>query len=379
MTRNLRWLYAERRFAHVHLQWFAAADEGRSEEPTEHKIRKAREEGKVAKSMEMVSALVLLFPVISIGLLASDLLRTFGEMMRFFLYKSTDQDVVRDGAMYGASLFYFARLSLPVMAVSMLAAVLGSVAQVGLLFTVKPITPDFSRIVPRIGRFFQRSLFSGEALFNFVKNIVKIAVIGLIAWLNIQAEFPKLAMLMNVSHLQAFGFIAAVAFRILVESAVLLLFLSLFDYMFQRRLHIESLKMSRQEIIEERKQYEGDPLVKNRLRDRMRQLLRRTMIQNVPRADVVVTNPTHFAVALEYKQESMEAPMLIAKGLDHIAENIKRVARENEVPVVENKPLARALYADVEIGDFVPVKYWEAVAVVIGQVRAMKDPNRLAG
>lgn len=172
---------------------------------------------------------------------------------------------------------------------------------------------------------------------------------------------------------------ASLAFKILAESTVVLLALSVVDYFFQKRQYMESLKMSRQELIEERKTYEGDPLIRSRLRQRMRELLSRTMIQNVPKADVVVTNPTHYAVALEYRRESMEAPMVTAKGQDLIAENIKRVATEHGVPIVENKPLARALYAEVEIGDVIPLKFYEAVAAVLKQVYSMQKEKSANG
>ena len=260
-----------------------------------------------------------------------------------------------------------------------MAAVLGNVIQFGFLFTVKPLVPDLNRIVPHFSRFIQRSVLSGEALFNLFKSVFKVLVIGLIAFLNIRMDFGKITSMMRGPFLQACGGILGIAFRILLESALVLLFLSLFDYLFQKRQHIESLKMSRQEVIEERKTYEGDPLVRSRMRQRMRELLARDMVRTVPRADVVVTNPTHYAVALEYKTEAMEAPMVTAKGRDHVAETIKRLARESSVPTVENKPLARALFAEVELGDTIPVKYYEAVAAVLKQVYAMNEKKRRAG
>ncbi len=365
--------------AGMHLQWFAAEDEGRTEEPTEHKIRKAREDGKVAKSMEVSSAIVLLFAVVTIAALGPYYVRTLRGMMIFFLHRAGDRGVVTDGTLFPAFLSYFTRLVLPVAIVSLIAAVLGNVMQFGFLFTAKPLTPDFNRIVPNFTRFVQRSILSTEALFNLFKSVFKVLVIGLIAFLNIRMDFGRIMSMMRGPFLQACGGIAGTAFRILLESALVLLFLSLFDYLFQKRLHIESLKMSRQEVIEERKTYEGDPLVRSRLRQRMRELLSRDMVRTVPQADVVVTNPTHFAVALEYKTEAMEAPMVTAKGQDHIAANIKRIAIENDVPIVENKPLARALYAEVEMGDVIPVKYYEAVAAVLRQVYAMNDKKRRVG
>jgi flagellar biosynthetic protein FlhB len=161
------------------------------------------------------------------------------------------------------------------------------------------------------------------------------------------------------------------AFTILVEAAVIMLVLSIFDYMFQRRQHREQLKMTKQEVKEERKTYEGDPQIKSRLRERMRELASRNQMQNVPNADVVVTNPTHYAVAMEYKRMQMAAPTVTAKGADNIALRIREMAQESEVPVIENRPLARALYSEVEIGDEIPEKYYEAVVAVLKQVYRM--------
>jgi flagellar biosynthetic protein FlhB len=363
----------------MHLQWFAAEDEGRTEEPTEHKIRKAREEGKVAKSAEVASSVVLLFAIITIAILGPYYMRTLREMMSFFLGKAGEARGPADGTLFPAFLNYFIRLLLPLAAVSFAAAILGNVVQFGFLFSVKPITPDLNRIMPNFSRFVKKALLSTEALFNLVKSVFKVLVIGLVAFLNIRSELGPIMNMIRSPFLQACGLIAVVAFKIMLESAIILLFLSLIDFYFQKRQHIESLKMSKQEVIEERKTYEGDPLVRGRLRRRMRELLSRNMIQSVPKADVVVTNPTHFAVALEYKNAAMEAPMVTAKGQDHIAENIKRIALENEVPIIENKPLARALHAEVEIGDVIPVKYYEAVATVLRQVYAMNDKGRKAG
>jgi flagellar biosynthetic protein FlhB len=360
-------------FANMHLQWFAAEDEGRTEEPTEYKIRKAREEGKVAKSQEVSGALVLLFPVVALAIISPYLLATTVEMVSFFFGMAAEIDVTKDSQIMPAFYSYFIRLTWPIATVAVISAILGNLVQVGFLFSTKPITPDLQKIVPKFGKFLQRSFFSAEAGFNLAKSIFKIVVIALIGYLNVRAEIGKIANMVNAPFLQAFGLISQVAFRILVEVAVALLILAIPDYLFQRRQHLESLKMSRQEVKEERKMFEGDPLVKSRLRERMRELLSRNMMENVPEADVVVTNPTHYAVALQWERETMDAPTVTAKGQDRIAERIKEVAREADVPVVENKPFARALFAEVEIGDSIPEKYYEVMALILAEV------YRLAG
>jgi flagellar biosynthetic protein FlhB len=266
------------------------------------------------------------------------------------------------------------RLALPIVAVSVVAAIFANVIQTGLLFTTKPLSPDFSKVLPRFGRYFQR-IFSVEGLFNFAKSIVKMAIIGGVAFFLIRSRIRELANLQTADLWTGVSTVASVAIRMLIISAILLLFLSIPDFLFQRWQYRESLKMSRQELKEERKMYEGDPLVRSRLRQRMRELLTRNMAVNVAKADVVITNPTHFAVALEY-QETLPAPMVTAKGADEVAFRIRRIAEENEVYMVENKPLARALYAETEVGDYVPEQYLRIIADILAHVYSLDDERR---
>lgn len=353
------------------IQWFAAEDEGRTEQPTEQKLRKAREEGKVAKSSELTSSMVLLFPIVTIGILAPFIFHQLAQMLRFFFSSATQIDVSKQSTLVPVFFSYFAKTVLPVAAVAFVSAILGNIFQVGFLFSAKPITPDLTKIAPRFGRFFRRSFFSGEAMFNLAKSVLKIAIIGAVAYMNIRADYPKLAHLMTAPFLVGLGTIASIAFRILVEAALAMMLISLPDYFFQRRLHRESLKMSKQEVKDERKQQEGDPTVRGRLRERMRELMTRNMLQTVPQADVVITNPTHFAIAMEWKRDRMQAPMVVAKGKDNIAARIREIAADHDIPLIENKPLARALYDEVEIGDVIPERYYEVMAVILAQVYRM--------
>jgi flagellar biosynthesis protein FlhB len=184
----------------------------------------------------------------------------------------------------------------------------------------------------------------------------------------IQGEFDKLRRLFEGPFWPSVSFIFSLAMRLVIVVAVSLLAMSVPDYIFQRRQYMEGLKMSKEEVKEERKMQEGDPLVKNRLRERMRELQSRNMAANVPKADVVITNPTHFAIALEWDRERMAAPTVTAKGVDEVAQRIKRIAMDSGVPLVENRPLARALYSEVEIGDTIPEKYYQAIAAVLAHV-----------
>ena len=351
----------------VHLQWFAAEDEGRTEEPSEHKLRKAREEGKVAKSVEVTGAVMLLAGILAVAALSGSMLRTLLAMLTWFLSNAASPNAL-SGALVRVFLGYLVRISLPLLAIMFVVAVAGNVLQVGFLFTAKPIAPDVSRVVPRFGRWLQRAFGSTEALFNLAKSVAKIAVIAVIAYLNIRGEIPRLTRLALAPFFSGVALVSSVALRIVVEAAVLLLAFGALDYWFQRRQHLESLKMSRQEVKEERKMYEGDPLVRSRLRERMREIMRRNMLKAVPKADVVITNPTHYAIALEYDRAVMAAPTVTAKGADIVAAKIREVAAEHRVPVVENRPLAQALWKEVDIGDPIPEKFYEVISIVLAEV-----------
>jgi flagellar biosynthetic protein FlhB len=363
--------------AYIDLQWFAAEDEGRTQDPTEVTYRKAREEGRVAKSQELISALVLLMPAVAIFFLAPLMLRTCMEMLRFFFTRINEIDPVNDRLVAGIFLNYFIRLVLPILAVSVAAALFSNLVQTGILFTTKPLTPDFTRILPRFGRYFQRTLFSVEGLVNFVKSIAKMAVIGITAYFIIRSDINKLANLQTANLWQGITTVAVLAAKLLIISALLLLFIAIPDIVFQRWQFKESLKMTREQAKEELKQDEGDPQIRNRLRRRYRELLSQSMLGKVKDANVVITNPTHYSVALEWDAQRMNAPTVIAKGEDELAMRIREIAREFDVPVIPHPPLTRALYNETELGDQIPIRYWEVVAAVLGRVlNADKNQRR---
>ncbi len=363
----------------IPLNWFAAEDEGRTEDATEHKIRKAREDGKVAKSAEFSAAIVLLLPILALAGLGGYIFSTMVEMVRFFFTISIEREITGDGGLFPIFIQYMVRMTLPIMGIAFVSALMANLLQVGFLFSTKPITPDLNKIVPNLPKFLQRTIFSTEALFNLGKTLFKVAVIGTVAYINIRSEMDSILRFIEVPFYLSLRTISLVAFRILVEAALFMLVLSFPDYLFQRHQHMESLKMTKQEIKEERKMTEGDPLVKSRLRERMHQILSQNMMRAVPEADVVITNPTHFAVALQWKRDTMNAPSVSAKGQDNIALRIREIAADNDVPVVENRPLARALYAEVEVGDEIPENYYEVTAIILAQVYNMGGKEREVG
>jgi flagellar biosynthetic protein FlhB len=356
------------------LQLFAAEDEGRTEEPTEYKKRKAREEGKVAKTQELPGALILISGFFVIFLFSKSMYRSLLAMMEFYL--GSVITVVNSGDnlffLFKPILPLMARVVGPVLGVVFIAAFVGNVVQVGFRFSAKPIQPDFSRINPNPVRFFQRVLLSKQTAVNLGKAVFKIATIGAISFLLIKKDIYTIMRTVDMGLTQGLYIIFSIAFKLIMIVSGVLLILSIPDYIFQRIQHIDSLKMTRQELKEERKLLEGDPLLRARMRERQRAYAKKRMMYEVPTADVVITNPIHYAVALKYEALRMSAPTCVAKGQELIARRIRDIANENDVPVVENKPLARELYRKVDIGDEVPDELFTAVAEVLAFVYKLK-------
>ena len=356
----------------IDLQWFAPEDEGRTEDPTEYKLRKAREEGKVAKSADLTSAIILIFCITGLAVFGSSMIEGLRDMMVFFYSNATKMDPASSPEAGMAALRYFLKIALPLAVIAFVAAFAGNVFQVGFKFSAKPVTPDPNKIMPKFGKWFTRSFMSAEAGFNLMKSIVKVIIIGGISFINIRMEFDRLVAFITMNILQAFSILASIAFRIMLEAAIAMLMFAIADYRFQKKQHIDSLKMSKQEVKEERKMTEGDPLIKSRLRERMRDIMTRDMMRKIPEADVVITNPTHFAVVMQWDREKAIAPVVTAKGQDNMAFRIRAIAGENDIPIMENKPLARALYAEVEIGDVIPEQYYQAMAVILAEVYRLR-------
>ena len=362
----------------ISLQWFADSDEdapGKTEEPTEHKLQRLREEGQVVKSQELVSALGLFLPALLLLFLAPFMLRTCVEMVKFFFLRVTELDPTKDAIIVGVFFQYLLKLTAPILGVAMFAAIFSNVVQTGFLFTTKPITPDFSRVAPKIGQFFRR-IFSVDGLYNFFKSILKMAVIGGVSYILIRSDINKLLNLQKVDIWLGLTTVSWIAIKMLIIAAVLMLILSIPDYMFQRWRFRERNKMTRYEIKEELKMYEADPQMQSRIRSRFRDLLRQNISTAVPKADVVITNPTHLAIALQYDQGAMPGPMVVAVGADEMAAKIREIAQEYEVPLVENKPLAWSLYRETSVGDIIPVNYWNTVAAILSKVWYLNEQRR---
>ena len=251
----------------------------------------------------------------------------------------------------------------------MIFGVAASIAQTGFVYAPKKLLPDWNKlnIFAALPKFINM-----KKVVESLKGIVKIIVVSYVAYLVIRPDLAKFELLPTMETSGILSFIHNIVVLLLFSVAIAVLVIAIADYAYQKYSHLKKLRMTKQEVKDEYKQVEGDPLVKSRIRQVRMERARRRMMDNVPKADVVIVNPMHYAVALEYKMDTMEAPVVLAKGIDNIALRIKAIAEEHEIPVVENPPLARALFASAELDQTIPPEHYKAVAEVIGYVMQLK-------
>jgi len=356
------------------LQLFAAEDEGRTEEPTEYKKRKAREEGHIPRSQELTAIIVFLMGFWTVSLIGSFIFDSLIRIMRYYFENILNINLTKNSLTpFLLDMVWLSSTScLPLMLVGVISAVFGTLIQGGLIFSTKRITFNFGRIFGNMGTNFLKMFWSREAAFNLLKSILKIIAVFTIAFLILNQRIGEMLQFANKPVIKSVGIVWSILFQFVSWAGIILLIFAIIDYVFQRWIYLESLKMTKQELKEEFKEMEGDPEIKAKIRELERRLLTRRMIQEIPTADVVVTNPTHIAVALKYEPSYMNAPIVIAKGEGIFAERIKQIARDNDVYIIENKPLARELYKKVEVGQEIPPELFMAVAKVLSLVYQMR-------
>lgn len=353
---------------YVNLQLFAGE---KTEKPTPKKLEDARKEGQVAKSMEINSAVILLVTLIFLRVFMDDMVKSMQAIfITFFQFDSNlTVDVEMVQHTYITVLLWLARIVLPIMLLSMLAGVIANYVQIGFLFTTDPLKMKLDKINPIKG--FQK-IFSKRTIMELFKSIFKISGILYLAYSVIKDRAMTFPQFMDMEIRASLLFIGDLIFAIIWRVLIFLLILAVIDFIFQRYDYMENQKMSKQEIKDEYKNIEGDPLIKSKIKERQRQMAMGRMMQELPTADVVITNPTHFSVAIKYEQ-GMNAPMVIAKGQDYIALRIREVAKENKIILYEDKPLARTLYYNVEIGQEIPNHMFQAVAEVLAYVYRLQN------
>lgn len=349
-------------------------DASKTEEPSERKIEKAKEEGDTAVSQDAKSFIMMMGMLAVLWMVLPLMLKWFYQLSFKFIQSPEDFPMDERALQLLAtntSLGMLKIMGIPFLIFMVLGA-FASIMQSGFIYAPKKLEPDWNKlnIFQAITKF-----ITMKKVVESIKGIIKISVISFIAILVIKPYLPQVNLLPTMETMAILRFIHKIVLLLLFTVIIAVLVIALADYAYQKWTHMKKLRMTKQEVKEEYKQMEGDPLIKSKIRQIRNERARRRMMDNVPKADVVIVNPTHYAVALKYEMDKMDVPMVVAKGLDHLALRIRGLAEEHDVPIVENPPLARALFASVEIDEPIPTEHFKAVAEVISYVMQLKNPK----
>lgn len=346
-------------------------DSQKTEDPTQKRIDDSRQKGQIASSREINTWFMLLGGTILVMMVAPGMMVRLKVTLARYIAFSYDFTAApaSTGALLGNLIRDVAGILVLPLGILVVLALLSSLIQHPPVFALELIKPKFEKISPMKGA---KRLFSSRSLVEFVKGLLKLAIVGTVGTLVVLPEFNRLTQLPTMDTHGIIDFIRTVSGWLLIAVLSVMTVIAALDFTYQKMQHLKQLRMSRQEIKDEMKQSEGDPMIKSRLRQIRTERARQRMMQAVPESTVVVTNPTHFAVALKYVHDEMDAPEVVAKGADLVAARIRELARENDVPLVENPPLARALYASTKIGQTIPAEHYRAVAEVIGYVMRLR-------
>ena len=357
------------------LQWFAADGEGgeKTEPATDKKLKDAREEGKVAKSKELTASfdLIILFLVLKIFIsyVGGNLLNIFkyaySGIPEFIEINQANLTTIAVSSYLFNIILKWILIVLPFFVFGVAITLLISIFQVGWKISSKPMQPKLDKFNPING--FKR-IFSKDSVFELFKSILKISVISLIAYNSVKNNRNDLFLLYDIPLNQAVALIGNIIINTGLKISLVYLIVGIADFAYQKHKFNEDMKMTKQEVKDEFKNSEGDPQIKGKQKQRMREASQRRMMQDVPKADVVITNPTHLAVALKYDADVSQAPVVLAKGEDYLAQKIKEVAKENNIAIVENKPLARMLFSNVDIGAEIPPELYQSVAEILAMI-----------
>lgn len=340
----------------------------RTEEPTARKLSDARKKGQVAKSQDLSGAISLLGALIIFLAFGSTIAAMFASILRRALSGDISADIRSTESIFAATkvVAYEAMVVVaPVMLLAAVVAYIGGFVQVGWLISGEPIRPKLSKLSPLSGL---KRIMGIRALVKTIVNSLKLSVMVLVSVLFILANLDAIVVMPKLTPAMALTHSLRLVFMLALILVVLLIFIAVIDYIYQRWQHTKDLRMSKQEVKDERKTMEGDPQLKGKRRQMAREIVMQQMGKAVPEADVIVTNPTHFSVAIRYDADTMGAPRVTAKGADLIALRMRQIARQNDVPIVERPPLARALYWGTDVGQEIPLEQYEAVAELLAYV-----------
>lgn len=348
----------------------------KTEQATPKRLEEARDRGQVAKSLDVTTSAIILLGGMSVFLFGSSISAniigfTKTSLINLGNIELTDLATVD---LLKKLLYFLASIMAPIILTVFFITLASEIFQVGFRFASKKFTEGlrFKQVLnPFSG--LKKIFFSSNSIFELAKGILKILILGVVAYSVIHSREEELVGLVERPFTDMANFLFSTSFELVWKMGVVYILIAVADYFYQKWRFQEDMKMTRQEVKDETKQMEGDPLVKSRIRSIMRSQLRKIMMKNVPRADVIVTNPTHYAVAIEYKQKEMSAPKVTAKGVDFLAMKIRDIAMENNIPIVENPPLARELYHTVDIDQEIPESLYKAVAQVLAYVYSLRD------
>lgn len=365
-------------FIRYDLQLFAKDDGGeKTEEATPKKLSDARNEGQAPRSQDLNTAAMLLVLILGVKIFGGFIYDRVYETYSFYMNSISDYATNEFTLGRSLNLFTFGLRQviftiLPISLIGVLVAFVVGVKQVKWKITTKPLKPKFSKLNPIKGF---KKIFSVDKLMELIKAIVKLTVLVIVVYSYIQDEWGMITNIYQLDVVAAVKLIIETVLDIALRIAIVFLVIAFADWYYQKRKFKKDMRMTKQEVKDEYKNSEGNPEIKGAIRRKMQEASRRRMMQALPEADVVITNPTHLAVALKYDKDTAEAPVVIAKGADFVAERIKEIARENHIEIVENKPVARMLYHNVEIGDEIPPELYQMVAEILAYVYSISEAS----
>ncbi|WP_051533859.1 flagellar biosynthesis protein FlhB [Desulfitibacter alkalitolerans] len=358
----------------INLQLFA--QEEKTEEATPHKQQETRKKGQVAKSTDLNAALGIFVLVLTLFWIRG----YYGEKLSGFVVHIYSQELVKELShgqlIYILKLFMitFFEIAAPIFVISVIIGISSNMLQVGFKITPEAIKPKLSHLNPIEG--FKR-IFSKKALVEMAKAIIKVIVVGMAVFLIVKSDFDKMLFMVDMGMEGISHLVANVMFKVAIVAASVFIFVAILDILYQKWEFKQRIKMTKHEVKQEYKQTEGDPLIKSKVREKQRKMAMSRMMTQVPEATVVVTNPTHLAIALKYEDGVTDAPLVLAKGAGYVALKIIDLAKENSVPIIENKPAAWSLYESVEIGQVIPFELYQLVAEILAAVYRLKNKGRV--
>ena len=346
-------------------------NEEKTEDATPKRLQEAREKGQVAKSTEINATVSIILAFFVLQVLGSFIFEELGLFMRHVYSNFSTQDLtfVDLQLLFIEAVLVMLKTAFPIMATLAFSAVVMNLLQVGFIFSLEPLMPSLEKLDPISG---MGRLISKRSLVELAKSLFKVGVVGFFIYRVIKQNLLNNAMLINAELWASLKATSSMLLGMVFEICAVMLVLAALDFLYQNWEYRQNLKMSKHDVKQEFKQSEVDPQIKGKIKERQRAMAMQRMMQEVPKADVVITNPTHFAVALKYDNKMMAAPQIVAKGQDFVALRIKEIAKEHKVVIVENKPLARALHASTEVGDAVPAELYKSVAEVLAYVYRLK-------